>query len=206
MNEKKSTIAEHYDELYSKEVPFGMKADLVIHDIPNPMSGNALELGAGQGRNSFVLAGRGLTVSAIDVSPKAVESVNKHATKESIAVQASVGDIANLEWQREYDVIVSTFVLHHLSREDGLRVIREIKEHTKPGGFNALALFTQDGDFYRLDKEKMNYYPAIGELRDFYSDWDVISYSEAEGTAHARNEDGSPMKNIVARILARKVK
>lgn len=198
------TISKHYDELYSKEVPFSMTPDSVVRDIPDPISGIAFELGAGQGRNSFSLAKRGLDVYAEDISPKAVEMINNTAKLEKLSVQAAVGDMTKIVWERSYDVIVTTFTMHHILRSDAVRVLSEIQEHTKPGGYNAIAQFTQDGDFYRNDPNSIRFYAALGEMRDVYSGWEILSYSEAESRAHQKREDGTNMNNVVARILARK--
>lgn len=204
MNDLRKGVSEHYNELYTKDVPFRMTPDPVVRDIPDPVSGEALDLGAGQGRNGIALAARGLNVLAIELSSVAVESINKKASDENLSIQAKVGDMTEMKWDREFDVIATTFTMHHILREDGVRLVGQMQKHTKPGGYNAIALFTQDGDFYRRDPDSVRFYPALGEMKELYSDWEIVSYSEVEGSAHAKKDDGTNMKNIVVRILARK--
>ncbi|PCI18911.1 hypothetical protein COB64_04565 [Candidatus Wolfebacteria bacterium] len=196
-----------FNETYTKhETPFGKEADLIVKNILKHIeSGNAIDLGAGQGRNSLFLASHGFSVEAVDSSSVAIQKIKEQSKKENIKIDAHVSDISELELSKEYDAIISTLVLHHLASDKAISLIENIKEHTKVGGVNVITLFTKEGDFYTIDKEKGTFYADRGQLKDMYSDWEIIEYFEREGKAHAKKSDGSPMFNISAGILAKKI-
>ncbi len=207
--EPKNKLVGHYDQVYSEDkkafgqgVPeaFVVKAAELLHT-----GASVIEFGAGQGRNALVLAERGFNVRAVEISPVGVDSMNRVAKEKGLSTfRAEVGD-AREELEGQYDLIVSTFMLHHLKREEAEEFIRKIKEHTKEGGLNAIATFTIEGDFSKLENAAGRFYPALGEMRELYSDWEIISYTEENSRARATRPDGSPMFNIKAEILAKKL-
>lgn len=72
------------------EAPNGWIADRVAALAPAP--GLAVDLGAGEGRNAFWLAGRGWRVVATDFSPSAVAGMTSRATAAGADVGAVVAD------------------------------------------------------------------------------------------------------------------
>ena len=200
-------IKEHYNKIYTEnEVAFGGgKVENIVKDILKyKQEGSVLEIGAGEGRNSLFLATEGFDVEAMDVSDRGIAKLQESADTKGLKIKTHVADITLFTPERSYDVIVSTFVAHHQSRGEALAIIQLIKDQTNPNGLNVIAVFTKDGDFYRNNPETDRFYPDLGELSRLYSDWEVLEYSEEEGKALQKKVDGSPMLNIVARILARK--
>ncbi|HUY62359.1 MAG TPA: methyltransferase domain-containing protein [Candidatus Paceibacterota bacterium] len=208
MEKPRSGLSEKYDQRYSEsdKVFGGGRPEAFVLEGATliPKDAKVIEFGAGQGRNALALAQRGFQVSAIDISRVGVEAMNRFAEKESLSnFKAEVGD-AREGLTKEYDFVVSTFMLHHLTRQEAEAFIRNIKEHTREGGLNAIAAFTVEGDFSKTDR--VHFYPALGEIKELYSDWEVLSYNEGDGWAKATHPDGTPMFNIKAEILVRKPK
>lgn len=207
-----SVLADHYDKTYrenpktfgnGKIEPFILEATLII-----PPDGKVIELGAGQGRNALELAKKGFQVTAVDISQVGVDSMNKKAQELGFPnFHAKVLDSREaLATDEEYDLIVSTFMLHHLSREDAEKLITKIKERTKKGGINAIATFTVEGDFAKSPNAKDRFYPRLGEVRELYESdgWEIIKYGEKKRKSGQIKPDGSPMFNIRAEIIAKK--
>lgn len=202
-----SSTSDHYDKVYSEnKVTFGTgKPDRIVEEILKyRTSGSVLELGAGEGRNALFLAGKGFEVTALDVSAVGVEKINTQAKSLGLTLNTEVGDALSYQWPKNFDVIVSTFMMHHLSRADALTLIGQIKENTTAGGLHALSLFTKEGDFFTQNPETPRFYPALGELKEIYNDWEILEYREYQSSAFAKRPDGSPMQNIAASLLARK--
>ncbi|WP_438448139.1 class I SAM-dependent methyltransferase [Gorillibacterium sp. sgz5001074] len=66
-----------------------------------------LDLGAGLGRHSICFAKHGLQVSALDLSPYAIDPLNAWASKENVTVETTVGDIARLPYEDEsFDAVL----------------------------------------------------------------------------------------------------
>lgn len=197
----------HYDDLYAKkDNVFGMgkPSDIVAH-VPNYISGGTVfDIGAGEGRNSLFLAHKGFVVEAVDISEKGIEKLRTLAEKESLHIDAHVGDIQEEQITKNYDVIVSSFMLHHLNTDSSRTLIRQMQEHTNEGGLNVISTFTKEGDFYKKDPTTKRFYPALGELEEIYRGWDILEYTEEKGRAHATHDDGSPMFNVASEMIAKK--
>ncbi len=205
--DKPENLGDTYNRIYeSKEPVFGGGKPLsIVEKIPEfVFSGNALDIGAGEGRHSLFLARQGLEVTAVDLSEKGIEKLTKTAEVENLKIDAAVADIREVKIDKEYSAVVCSFVLHHLPRAEALRMIEGMKAHTENGGLNALAVFTQEGDFFKQNPNTDNFYPTSGELESLYEGWNIIEYSEEQGQALSKNVDGSPKVNVNALLLAQK--
>ncbi len=194
-----------YDKLYEEnEAAFSSEPQECVRRIlDHKKGGAALEIGAGDGRNALFLAKQGFDVTAQDISPVGIEKLKERAQALSVAVVAEVAD-ARQEIQRPYDVIVSTFVLHHLLREDALDLIARMQEQTVQEGLNVLTVFTKQGDFYRNDTDATHFYASQDELRELYHNWEIVECRDVEGPARKKKPDGSAMRNTWVELVARK--
>jgi hypothetical protein len=113
-------------------------------------------------------------------------------------------DVSETGIQEKYDVIIFSYVLHHIANERAVALIQEAKMHTNSGGLNIVTAFTKDGDFYAKDKNTERFYPDGGEWRSFYNDWNIHNYEEGKTHAFAKHPDGSHMVNVAAELLAQR--
>lgn len=203
-------IKENYENFYGKteqESSYGPPAKVVamIPDVLPP--GDALDLGAGDGRHALFLAQKGFTVKAVDLSEAGLEKLQKLSARQGTAIETEAADLSQWSITGEHDAIVATVVFQHLPTEQALRLLEEMRSHTRPGGVNAVTLFTKTGDRALLDQEEDPgaFYPDDGWLKDFYKDWEIIDQGMVTSTLIGKfRKDGSPMQNVVERILARK--
>lgn len=203
----------NYDAMYRqseerKESFYGKPAQ-VVEQIPyHVFQGEALDIGAGDGRHTIFLAEHGLTVTALDTSSEGIQNIQNIAQKKALHnIKAEVVDITTWTFEKIYDAIVVSMTLQHLQEREALALLERMKEQTAPGGVNAVSLFTNDGDRFLLDREEDPgaFYPANGWLKEYYKGWEIISYEEKKGPLIARTRpDGTPMENTVARMLAKK--
>lgn len=199
-------INEFYDELYSSlDNVFGDgEPDEFVKKLPIGKKFSVLELGAGQGRNSIWLARKGNEVEVRDISKVAIDKIMEVSKKENLNIVGLNIDSRD-KIEKDYDVIITTYMFHHLDSNDANLVLQNMKDHTKSGGYNVVTVFTKEGDFYKKNTETKNYYPELGELKKIYDGWEVIDYSEESSRAHAKNADGTNMFNTAAKIIARKI-
>ena len=203
------SLANHYNKIYSEnDKTFGGgKPEKIVSDIIKyKTSGSVLELGAGEGRNSLFLAEQGFDVTAQDVSQVGLGKLNKVAQEKGLNIQTEVKDIQTLNLVQNYDVFVCTYVLHHLPRENAVAQVKQMQDHTNNDGLNTIATFTENGDFYRNNPDTENFYPKEGELKGLYAGWEILGYEEIENRALVKRPDGSPMVNISAKLIARKLR
>lgn len=144
-------ISDHYNKIYSENKRTfgngGPKA-IVGNITKYKSSDSVLELGAGEGRNSVFLAEQGFDVTARDVSKVGIEKIEKAAQEKGLDIKTEVDDIRHLEIEANYDVFVCTYVLHHLSIEDALALIKQIQQQTNEDGLNIITTFGKNGDFF----------------------------------------------------------
>jgi len=208
--EPEHIISTLYDKVYSTGTQvFGLgKPEEIVMAAARllPPHGKVIELGAGQGRNSLALAEQGFQVLALDISPIGVEFMTQTAEKKSLNYfEAKIADVRdNIKGQ--YDLVVSTLMLHHLSIDEAYKVFRTISELTNDLGLNAITVFTSEGDFAKKSKNMGYFYPTSSELHQIYSEWEILDYEEVRNEARAINSDGTRTFNTKANILARKPK
>ncbi len=170
--------------------------------------GEALDLGAGQGRNTTYLASKGFHVKAVDLSRVGIDTLNKSLKENNLNAEAIVGNMTEIEFDKNYDLIISSFSLFNLPPDQAISLIHNIKQHTKIGGLNAISTFTKDSDYYRNEQMTNEYYPETGELKNLYMDWEILRYGEAEIKVGGKRPgiDHTPVINTVATLLARKTR
>ena len=202
-------ISQKYNELYesSEEIIFDAgKPTEFVDQISNFVkNGKVLDIGGGDGRNALYLAERGYDVEVVDLAQAGLDKLKKFADERGLQIKTKAGDIMQEKINGTYEVLVSSFMMQHLSRFEAETLIKEMKDHTAPGGVNVLAVFTKEGDFYNSDPTTKCFYPVLGELKEMYSDWEVKDYKEIEDTANQKNKDGTHTRNINAFLIAQKL-
>lgn len=171
--------------------------------------GSVLDLGAGDGRNALYLAQKGFAVKAVDLSEAGIAKLNRLAKEAGLVVQTEVADASAYTIDSDYDAFVVVLLFQFLNEQDSLRIMHEMKRHTKQGGVHVVHVFTKSGDRQRLDMEEdpgsSCFYPNDGWLKEFYHDWEIVEHSSASGPLIGKfHEDGTQMTSVVERIIARK--
>jgi SAM-dependent methyltransferase len=99
----------HWNERYaSTDRLFSAKPDETLVDLASDLPpGRALDLGAGEGRNSLWLAARGWSVSAVDLSDVALGRLAERAAAEGLAITTTVADMNEfLARGGQFDLVV----------------------------------------------------------------------------------------------------
>lgn len=198
--------SDFFDKLYSeRRNVFGSEPmPIVKKALEFVQSGKALDLGAGEGRNSSFLASKGFDVTAVDISSVAMEKLQQEAKDNDVHITTQVADILEFQWKESFDLIISTFTLHYLSALDAKKIILDIQNHTKGSGCNVITTFTKNGDFFNSNPETDRFYTSQEELKDMYADWNILVSFEKEASAVAKKPDGTPMTNVFAGLIAQK--
>lgn len=156
------------DRIYSEKPTDFLRTN--IHHLPG--EGLALDIAAGEGRNSVFLAEHGLEVVALDISERALQKCLKLARERSVQVYAAVLDLTKFLIPKEsFDVIVN---FNYLQRDLAPQII----EGLRPDGW--LLFETLTIDYLRW---KPDFNPAFllnqQELAQMFSDLEIIEYSES---------------------------
>lgn len=160
-----------------------------------PTTGSLLDLGCGEGRDVVLLASLGFEVEAIDGAPTGVERALTALKRAGLSGKVRQGDLGEMVWNKDYDVILANQSVQFVG-PDALRVLEDIRLHTKPGGWNVVGMFTRDEFDWRRDKDI--YCLDQRELKHIYTGWDIFEYSESIVWSPRRNGYLS-FANLIAR-------
>jgi len=182
-----------------KDYEFTFEADkeLIEEILKNRKSGKVLDLGCGEAGTSLLLAEKGFEVTCIDISKTAINNIKKEAEKKELKIIAFVADLEKFEFEKDYDIIIGTGIFHFLPEENSLKLIDNIKKHTKKHGLNIFEVFLQGDPSQEEDSE--GYYFKPNELRDLYSNWDILDYEEYEDY-----DEEEEQTNKIAYLIAKK--
>ena len=140
-------------------------------------TGDVVDFGAGLGRHALYLAERGLSVTALDVSPTAVAAIRDTARRRSVdGIEARVAD-ARAPLDRDIDGAVCTFLLHYFTEVQARRFIDEIQRRTRPGGIHVHIAFTRGSRPVSLPEMPDAFVPDPAWLDAAYAGWDTLHRS-----------------------------
>lgn len=117
--------------------------------------GEALDIGAGNGRNSFFLAKNGFKVTAIDISPDKISSIKETSKKLGLEINAKSIDVRKFDFPRcHYSLILAISVLDFLKRKEIEKVINEVKKSLTKDGVVYVSVFSIRDNFMRELKKR----------------------------------------------------
>jgi len=106
------------------------------------MPARALELGCGEGRNAIYMAGRGIGVTAVDISTVAIKHARKIAKKRKANVDFLAENIFKMNLERHrYDFVYDSGCFHHLTPHRRLSYLDLLDHALAPGGYFGLTCF-----------------------------------------------------------------
>lgn len=121
---------------YSELIPF---AEVAGKDV--------LEVGCGSGVHARLLAEAGARVTAVDLTPTAVELTRKRLALHGLSADVREADAQQLPFADAcFDFVWSWGVVHH--SEDTARVVAEIARVLRPGGRLALMVYHRSSITY----------------------------------------------------------
>lgn len=130
-----SDVQQFWEDLYGeREQIWSGKVNAALElraaDLP---PGRALDLGCGEGGDALWLAGRGWSVTAVDISPTALARGRAEAARRGVSVDWQHADLAEELPAGPYDLVSAQFLQSPvtLPRE---QVLRRAAEQVAPGG------------------------------------------------------------------------
>ena len=202
-----------YDEYYSRQGPgLGEAAspELSVFLKRKRCDGKALDLGAGEGRNSLHLARLGYSVTAVDVSEVGLRQLEDVARQHRLddRIQTIRADARKLSLPRqEFDLIVAETVLDHIQRYEIEPLFHRLAGWLRPSGSTYIKVHTVDDpgnhDDARATSELaplVAYYFRSNELLSLVLDRLHVSWHSEQpeiDTTHGR-----PHEHVFAKIWA----
>jgi len=151
-------------------------------------AGKALDLGAGEGRNSIFLAKNGFEVLAIDKIP---EGLAKIAELGCPKITTKTIDMRKFRFpSKRFSLIISTFTIDFLKKSEIETLIKKIKKSLLPNGIVYFCVFSVKDPAYCKKKQiekntiylpKLKLYQHFftkDELRKMFEDFNIIYLRE----------------------------
>jgi len=172
-----------YNSRYLKrEFYWGLKpCDIVVDSIKHlSSSAKVLDLGCGEGKDSFFLAKNNFNITAIDVAEEGIKKLKEFAEKKKLKIKADSSDIKSyLENCGEFDAIFAMNVLQFIDEKNIFKTIKQIQSKTKPNGLNVIASFiAKTPKQKKTVLSKGRYFFDKGELKELYKGWKILFYEE----------------------------
>lgn len=206
----------HFDEeykkrpfLFGKEVTSELKYVVEQFDI----SGKALELGCGDGRDTVHMLKKGLAVDAVERSVSACNTLknrNDISNVERVRLNIICTDVTTFAMTSNYyDFIYGVTLLDHLSPTVGERILKDCLKALKSGGYLFLKVHTvNDVGNTHLSKKISEF---SQEIEHFYAENELLKQLVHTGTVlfylETSEDDfdhGPPHTHAFASILYRK--
>lgn len=197
----------YYDNIYKTNNNFcGMKPNKLLIKVSklSKQSGSFLDLGCGQGRDSFYMARKNFQVIAVDNSRVAINQIKKILEEKKIAnLQAICQDIAQFRIApHKFNVINCHNALQFLKKKDALKTIQNIKRNILPKGFIIITSFTS----LNSPSKRRKCHFELGEMNRLFSpsQFKIHYYFEdvVIDTGHVGQPE--PHKHGIVQIIAEK--
>ncbi len=158
--------------------------------------GRALDLGAGQGRNTLYLARQGWDVTALDISEKGLAAAEAEAARERLKISTVLKAIEDFDFGRnQWDLITMMYVP---VRYQDPQLIRRVCDSLRPGA----ALIVESVIDSPAEKQRRG--PQRGdlepnELKRVFGSLEIQRYEEKPGIS-----EWFPHETTLVRMFARK--
>ncbi|MZG52505.1 MAG: class I SAM-dependent methyltransferase [Nitrospinae bacterium] len=151
-----------------------------------PGGGKALDIAAGEGRNSVFAASLGFEVVSMDISEVALAKAQRLADEKNVKITILSTDLDNSSLpENEYDLVLC---FNFLER----KLFPEIRKTLKPGGI--LFYETFNVDYLKYSNFKKEWVLEPNELLKAFNDFRILRYQEVD-------EDPKAFSSLIARKL-----
>jgi SAM-dependent methyltransferase len=130
-------LAEYYDQLFTFHLPwFEAVRQRVLGDIL-PHVDSACDLACGTGTTALLLAGRGIKMFGVDLSPVMCRLARQKAHRARLPLRVFRADMRDFRLPEQVGLVLCEFdAINHVARKPDLkRVARAVSRALKPGGY-----------------------------------------------------------------------
>jgi SAM-dependent methyltransferase len=181
----------------------------LVDEVADLPPGRALDLGCGEGADAVWLAGRGWSVTGLDLSPTALRRAEAAAATAGLADRCrwQVADLADPHtWPDEpaYDLVTACFLQSPLDFPRA-EVLRRAADRVAPGGRLLVVAHAAPPPWADIPPERHDeFQPASRDVADLALDgrWEVETAEDRE--REATGPDGDPGVLLDSVVLVRR--
>jgi SAM-dependent methyltransferase len=158
--------------------------------------GDALDVGAGAGRDTAFLLDHGWRVTAIDSSPSALKALERFAHHNLRVVSTQVEAFV----PSAYDLVNAQNSLPFIGPEQFAMTVQRLRDSVRPNGVLAATFFGKR-DEWNVAGTNLTF-STRAEIEELFHDWDVIELTEVE--EDGRVATGAPKHWHLYHLIARR--
>jgi SAM-dependent methyltransferase len=159
-------------------------------------AGDALDVGAGAGRDTAYLLDHGWRVTAIDSSPSAIDALARLARPNLRVVATRAEDFV----PSTYDLVNAQFSLPFILPARFTATVQRLRESVRPGGVIAATFFGKR-DEWNVAGTNITF-NTRADIEELFRGWNVIELTEIEEDGHVAT--GAPKHWHVHHLIARR--
>lgn len=181
-------------------------------------SGDVLDLGIGEGRNSLPFAMNGFYIDGVDNSETAINRCKENFNLKNLSVHLTVTDLRHFIIEKnKYTLIIAANVLNFFRKEDVDELIEKIKLGIREDGIIYLSGLSileptykflkenkrgfEENTFYSDERNSYTHFFTKEELVNCFSDFELISCCEG---LEYDNEQNNPHYHGIIEFLVRR--
>lgn len=159
--------------------------------------GEALDVGAGAGRDTDFLLREGWRVTAVDASPSAATALRRMPRQRNLQVVVSAFEDFEPD---TYDLVNAQFSLPFIPPADFDATVLRLRDSVRPGGIVA-ATFFGTNDEWNVPGTEISFSDRA-DIERIFRGWELIELTEEDEDGHTA--DGTPKHWHVFHVIARK--
>jgi len=174
-----------WNKEYKKEKFYwGTKPEVGLKEVLRyAPKGIALDIGAGEGRNSIFLAKNGFRVEAIDKNEEGLKKCKKLAQRYNLRLKTKIANVRKFKFVRnKYSLIVAVASLDFLKFSEIKKIFLQIKKSLKKEGVFYLIVFSIKDPAFQKCKKKLKmiekntfYLPKFKTSRHFFEKKELLN-------------------------------
>ncbi|WP_243356449.1 SAM-dependent methyltransferase [Bacillus litorisediminis] len=169
-----------------KNYVYGTEPNIFLEEIQKKLqlTGNALAIAEGEGRNAVFLAEQGMNVTAWDYAESGLEKTQRLAVTRGVEVKTELVDLNEAQWKKEqWDEVVCIF--GHFPEELRIKTLKGVKETVKQGGY----FITEVYSIYQLPyrsggPQNLEFLYRPEDFLSIFSDWRIVHFFMGEVVRH----------------------
>ncbi|MGW8825129.1 class I SAM-dependent methyltransferase [Paenibacillus lautus] len=170
------------ERFQGEDYVFGTEPNVFIADMHKrlALTGNALAIAEGEGRNAVFLAREGMNVTVWDYAESGLNKANKLAEASGVEIRTELVDLGEAQWTKEqWDEIICVF--GHFPNELRTRTLEGVKTSVKPGGYFLTEVYSPYQIPYRSGgPQDPQFLYAPGDFLEAFADWRIVHFFMGE--------------------------
>ena len=165
---------------------YGKEPNAFLEEFHKKMnlSGDALAIAEGEGRNAVYLAEQGMKVTTWDFAESGLAKTNKLAKERGVDVSTELVDLNEANWRKDkWDEIVCVF--GHFPAEVRKKTLQGVKESVKPGGYYLTEVYSPYQIPYKSGgPQDLDFLYKPEEFLKTFADWRIVHFFMGEVARH----------------------